>query len=144
MFHGTAFARDASQQWITSRGFIRRTLHPPCIWRVSKRLGDVDSDVWHNFVADDRVSGEGSPSVFDAIRGPSREELGDLAPHVSADSLLLDQEGVFLFGPVALVERGTELIEPSFAALLAAAAGHVLCDDAPIGEAMDVHILSEE
>jgi hypothetical protein len=67
-----------------------------------------------------------------------------LAPDISADSLLLDQQGVLVLGPVALIERGTELVEPPLAALLPVASGHVLRDDAPIRQPMEIDILPEQ
>jgi hypothetical protein len=79
-----------------------------------------------------RVSAEPYEPVSNCVSGPSREEVFDLRPIVSADSLSADNGWVLVGAPFVLAELRVELVHPPLSALLSGALGKHLSDDGPI------------
>lgn len=57
--------------------------------------------------------------IFYCVVGPSTELLGDLCPSVANQSVRKKKDPLFLGSPIVLLDVGTEVVMPSFSALLA-------------------------
>ena len=68
----------------------------------------------------------GIPVVLDRVVGAALKHLCDLGPLVVDDAVHQEQDPLFLFVPVDLLDAGVEVVVPALAALLAHAAVQVL------------------
>lgn len=72
------------------------------------------------------------PVVFDAVVGPALEHLRDLGPLVAELSVLQIENPLFVFAPRNFLDFRVQVVVPALSALLADAAGQVLCDLRPL------------
>ena len=75
------------------------------------------------------------PPVLHCVLGPIGKDTGDLRPAVAPLGLQIEQNGILLLRPPALLQRGVEVVAPALSALLSDAAGNSLGDFAPLSDA---------
>mmetsp|Transcript_2676 Transcript_2676/g.5964 ORF Transcript_2676/g.5964 Transcript_2676/m.5964 type:complete len:317 (+) Transcript_2676:276-1226(+) len=74
------------------------------------------------------------PPVLHRVLGAAGQELGNFGPAVAPLGLRLDQDGVLVLGPPALLQARVQVVKPALATLFSDAAGDPLGDLAPLGD----------
>ena len=70
--------------------------------------------------------------VLDGVVGATLEDLGDLGPLVAHDAVHEEQNPLFLFAPVDLLDAWIQMVVPAFATLLSYSTIEMLRDKCPL------------
>ena len=83
-------------------------------------------------------------SILDGVVSAASHLLGDITPSVAMHQVQLNDEHIFLHGPLALADVRVQVVVPSFTTLLPDAAGQALGDVGPVFRARPGDDLSQD